>query len=222
MFEPADVPAPHLAIVADPDAAPITPASLLRTFARWPAEQRLGILVGLLRGLLAVRAFDARAWPIIGRGVRIGKRNGRIFAGSFARFGEGCRVAVISRTARAATLHIGARSVLGARCIINAAEEITIGEGCSISWDCNIMDTDFHRVDLGGGEAQRPVTLPVRIGDRVLIGAHSMVLKGVTIGHDSVVAAGSVVTRDVPAHTLVAGNPARVVRRIAGWSRRAD
>lgn len=58
----------------------------------------------------------------------------------------------------------------------------------------------------------RGVYTDTRIGERCFIGAHSFILPGVTIGEGSIVGAGSVVTRDVPAGTIVAGNPARVVR----------
>jgi acetyltransferase-like isoleucine patch superfamily enzyme len=54
---------------------------------------------------------------------------------------------------------------------------------------------------------------PIRIGRGVFVGARSIVLKGVTIGDGAVVGAGSVVTSDVPAHTLVAGNPAKELRK---------
>ena len=57
------------------------------------------------------------------------------------------------------------------------------------------------------------------IADDVWIGSHCLILKGVTIGHHSVIAAGSVVRRDVPAYSLMVGNPARRVGQIAGWQR---
>ena len=59
---------------------------------------------------------------------------------------------------------------------------------------------------------------PITIGDRVWIGCRAIILAGVTIGEGSVVAAGSVVTRDVPPGTLVAGNPAKVIRETGPWS----
>jgi acetyltransferase-like isoleucine patch superfamily enzyme len=71
------------------------------------------------------------------------------------------------------------------------------------------MDTDQHELP-GAGLVVRPVA----IEDRVWIGARAIILKGVTVGHDAVVAAGSVVTRDVPPRTVAAGVPARVVRRL--------
>jgi acetyltransferase-like isoleucine patch superfamily enzyme len=63
----------------------------------------------------------------------------------------------------------------------------------------------------------RPLQSAVRIGNHVWIGAQAIILKGVTIGENSVVAAGAIVTKDVPPFTLVAGAPAKIVRKIAGW-----
>ena len=92
---------------------------------------------------------------------------------------------------------------------IVAAQHVKIGDDCLIGTHVSIMDCDFHRVeDKSWDTSGQPVTLE----DRVWLGNRSIVLKGVTIGHDAVVAAGSVVTRDVPPRTVVAGVPARVVR----------
>jgi acetyltransferase-like isoleucine patch superfamily enzyme len=93
---------------------------------------------------------------------------------------------------------------------IVAAREVTIGRDCKIARDVIIMDSDQH--PLPNGEL---VVEPVTIGDRAWIGARAIILKGVRIGDDAVIAAGSVVTRDVPARSVVAGVPARVVR---AWS----
>ena len=68
--------------------------------------------------------------------------------------------------------------------------------------------TSGHPDDLDLGER------PVSIGDDVWIGANAMILRGVTLGEGAVVGAGAVVTGDVPAHTIVAGNPATVVREL--------
>ncbi|MBV9596820.1 MAG: hypothetical protein JOZ87_08145 [Chloroflexi bacterium] len=70
------------------------------------------------------------------------------------------------------------------------------------------MDTDQHALTTGELLAE-----PVVIEDRVWIGARAIVLKGVTVGHDAVIGAGSVVTRDVPARAVVAGVPARLLRQ---------
>ena len=113
--------------------------------------------------------------------------------------------------------------------IIMAQERITIGSYCLISWNVGIADSDFHpldpaqrRVDAQAlapyfsdrPERPRLVTRPVTIRDNVWIGMHAVILKGVEIGENSVVAAGSVVTKSVPANVVVAGNPAIVVREL--------
>jgi acetyltransferase-like isoleucine patch superfamily enzyme len=101
---------------------------------------------------------------------------------------------------------------------IFAAQLIEIGDHTRIADHVTIHDTDFHEVEQGA-----PVRVaPIRIGRNVWIGRSSIVLPGVTIGDHAVVAAGSVITRDVPARTLVAGAPASVVRELRaadGWVR---
>ena len=99
----------------------------------------------------------------------------------------------------------------GAR--IHAFDRITIGQGVFIGDDVAIRDSDGHEI-VG---SEKPMTLPIIIGDHVWIGARVTVVKGVTIGEGAVVAAGSVVVRDVPPHTLVAGVPAKVVRENVTW-----
>ncbi len=93
---------------------------------------------------------------------------------------------------------------------IVAAERVTIGRDCKIARDVIIMDTDQH--ELPG---QGLLVAPVVIEDRVWIGARAIILKGVTVGHDAIIAAGAVVTKDVPPHTVVAGVPAKSVSRTA-------
>jgi acetyltransferase-like isoleucine patch superfamily enzyme len=110
-----------------------------------------------------------------------------------------------------ATVAIGARTYLNERIRITCKRSVEIGEDCAIAWDVWITDTDYHSLD--GAD---PIA-PVSIGDHVWIGARSAILKGVDIGTDAVVAAGSVVTKDVPARALVAGNPARVIRENVSW-----
>jgi acetyltransferase-like isoleucine patch superfamily enzyme len=82
----------------------------------------------------------------------------------------------------------------------------------AIGPDVFIRDSDSHLIS----GSDRSATEPIRIGDRVWIGARAVILKGVTIGDGAIVAAGAVVTRDVEAGTLVAGVPAKYVRH-ATW-----
>lgn len=106
---------------------------------------------------------------------------------------------------------IGDRTFVNRRTEFVCGESITVGTDFAISWDVCITDTDSHSLDGG----QR--TSPVIIGNRVWIGARAMILKGVTIGDGAVIAANSVVTRDVPPRTLVGGSPAKVLRENVEW-----
>ena len=96
-----------------------------------------------------------------------------------------------------------------------ASKSIIIGNNVLIGSGCLITDSDSHPMDwkerINGGENKTSWS-GIVIEDNVFIGARSIVLKGVTIGEGAVVGAGSVVTKDVPANTVVAGNPAKLIR----------
>jgi len=124
------------------------------------------------------------------------------------RVGDGAKVLV----GPGASVTIGDDTHFDGDSRLICAERISIGSGCAIAWGVLIMDTDFHRVD---GRAS--CDAPTSIGDRVWIGASAMILKGVTVGDGAVIAAGAVITRDVPAGALFAGNPARLVRESVTW-----
>ena len=99
--------------------------------------------------------------------------------------------------------------------VIACANRITIGDGAAIARGVYIYDSDHHKL-LQNGE-QTNLAAPVIIGDHVWIGTGALILKGVTIGEGAVIAAGAVVTRDVPARCLAAGNPARVIKESVEW-----
>lgn len=98
-----------------------------------------------------------------------------------------------------------------------AAKRITIGNNVALGANSTIVDTDFHPLDASSRrtDSSAGACRPVVIEDDVFIGMNCLILKGVRIGHDSVVGAGSVVTQDVPAGVVAAGNPAHVVRQLA-------
>lgn len=98
---------------------------------------------------------------------------------------------------------------------ILVATSIRIGRDCTFSWDVQLLDNDFHTLTVDG--ADKPATAPIVVGDRVWVGTRAVILKGVTIGDGAVVAAGAVVTRDVPDHAIVAGMPAKVVGAADFW-----
>ena len=113
--------------------------------------------------------------------------------------------------------------------LLMAEEHIEIGSYCMMSWNVGIADSDFHPLDPAQrlqdalalapyfeGRPARPKlrTAPVRIRDNVWIGMGAVILKGVEIGENSVVSAGAIVTKSVPANVVVAGNPAVVVKQL--------
>ena len=96
---------------------------------------------------------------------------------------------------------------------IRCREKIVIGDGTIISENVHIRDSDTHTI-LNSNHIP---TQPVYIGKNVWIGLGSIILKGVTIGDGAIIAAGSVVTKDVPSNCLVGGNPAKVIKEHIEW-----
>lgn len=126
----------------------------------------------------------------------------------------------------------GAEFVCGDRCYIGAshivtAERIVLGDDVVISWGVTIVDHNSHAIEwslrandvLEWARGRKDWThvkiAQVRIESKVWIGFNAVVLKGVTIGEGAIVAASAVVTKDVPPYCLVAGNPARVIRKLS-------
>ncbi len=107
-------------------------------------------------------------------------------------------------------------------CVIDCFSSITIGYGVVISERVVIRDSDNHAItSTENGELksdEKPAAAPIVIQDHVWLGMNVVVLKGVTIGEGAIVAAGSVVTKDVPSHCLVAGVPAKVVKTDVSWN----
>ncbi|KKQ46239.1 MAG: Transferase hexapeptide repeat containing protein [Candidatus Moranbacteria bacterium GW2011_GWC2_37_8] len=128
-------------------------------------------------------------------------------------------------------IEIGEFTSINERTIIRAMDNIKIGSHCLISSDVYIQDNNSHSIfakdrrediesdsDYGGIgmsiEIKNPSHKPIKIGNDVWIGRRVMIFKGVTIGNRAVIAAGSIVTRDVPDDAMVAGNPAVIVKMI--------
>jgi acetyltransferase-like isoleucine patch superfamily enzyme len=91
---------------------------------------------------------------------------------------------------------------------------IRIGPRALIGSRVCIYDSDFHELDPERRRGGRPAMAPVELGENVFVGDGALILKGVTVGADSVIGAGSVVTSSVPAGVIAAGNPARVLRTL--------
>jgi maltose O-acetyltransferase len=108
---------------------------------------------------------------------------------------------------------IGAGTFVNYDCIMLDVAQITIGESCQIAPRVQIL-TATHPVDPVARRLGWESGLPIVIGDNVWLGGGAIVLAGTTIGGDTVVGAGSVVTRDLPAAVVAAGSPARPLRQI--------
>jgi acetyltransferase-like isoleucine patch superfamily enzyme len=110
------------------------------------------------------------------------------------------------------------RIVMGSYCLIcpgvriSAGLEVTIGDSCMFANEAFVTDADWHGIydrSLSVGKSA-----PVIIGNNVWIGDSAMVCKGVTIGDNSIIGAGSIVLKDVPANVVVGGNPAVIVKNL--------
>lgn len=98
---------------------------------------------------------------------------------------------------------------------INATKSIKIGNNVLVGSGCLITDTDSHPIDWQdriNNLNEKTASSPIVIEDNVFIGARSIILKGVTIGKNSVIGAGSVVTKSIPANCIAGGNPAKVIK----------
>jgi acetyltransferase-like isoleucine patch superfamily enzyme len=143
-------------------------------------------------------------------------------------FGE--RVTFHSRSSLAATkvfedpvFRVGDGTYLGGGFSIGVARGISIGSNCLIASNVTIMDNNGHPFDPFERARNEPVkpedVAPVTIGDYVWIGDGAIILKGVTIGDCAIVAARSVVARDVEPYTIVGGNPSRVLKTMPALKR---
>lgn len=109
---------------------------------------------------------------------------------------------------------IGRGTFVGPQCNLDGSGGLSIGSHCSIAVGTRIFSHDSAKWAVSGGKC--PVERsPTVIEDRCFIGANSVVTRGVRIGRCSVVGAGSVVTRDVPAHSIVGGVPARILGTVS-------
>lgn len=181
--------------------------SIINTLLGWFVRRAGSVSVG--------SGSDIRWW-----GLRAVRKSGRLAIGreSIVR----CRIDFDSPKGE---VHVGDRCYLGAGQLV-CHTSIMVGDDVIMSWGVTVVDHDSH--SLRWSERQSDVAdwmngvkrwdfvsvRPVRIGDKVWIGFGASILKGVNVGEGSVVGAKAVVTRDVPPYTVVAGNPARVVRQL--------
>jgi len=175
------------------------------------------------------RAYEFGA-PEIDENARVGSwRKINLLRGGEFSLGEGSIFdGLLVTEHKDAKVHIGRNTYIGNSNLVSAIG-IDIGDDVLISWDCWIYDHNSHstlwiersndvRDYVAGGisnkDWQHVKREKVTIEDKAWIGFRSIILKGVRIGEGAIVAAGSVVTKDVPDWTIVGGNPARIIRKI--------
>ncbi|HSX59238.1 MAG TPA: acyltransferase [Tahibacter sp.] len=180
----------------------------------------LALRRALRRGLRLIPKlrYLARRWQFEQAGRRGGIEAGvRVLGDARIRLGDRVMLRRGVVIAGNGELRIGSGTTINDGCQISAFDSVRIGENCLFAPRVSVLDID-HRFDT----RERPIrdqgcrTAPVVIGDDVWIGMNAVVLRGVHIGRGAIVAANSVVTRDVPEFAIVAGAPARLLRMRPG------
>lgn len=110
-------------------------------------------------------------------------------------------------------IEVGENFFMNMNCVILDGAKVTFGDNVFIAPGCGFY-TAGHPLDVGQRNAGLEYARPIRVGNNVWIGAQVCVLPGVTIGDNTVIGAGSVVTKDIPSNVLAVGNPCRVIRTI--------
>lgn len=127
--------------------------------------------------------------------------------------GNGCRISVGEN----ATFKVGKNVFINENTRIMVSKKIEIGDNSILGWNVNILDNDRHNVFYD--DIQQETTKEIIIKNNVWVGFNSSILKGVTIGEGAIIASNSVVTKDVPPYTLMAGVPAKIIKKNVKWKR---
>ena len=179
------------------------------------------LFIRIVRFLWSVPVFSARCTKV-GKGLQL--PNGiPLVIGDHLKIYLGDNVSILRSTIGASKifddpiLSVGNNTALGYGTVISVAKEVEIGDNCMIAPYCMIMDNDDHPISPQQRLDCMPVApddvKPIKIGNNVWIGAYSAILKGVTIGDNSIIATHSVVTKDVQPNCIYAGSPARPTKR---------
>jgi acetyltransferase-like isoleucine patch superfamily enzyme len=164
----------------------------------------------------------------VGENTKITGIISKHFPNSSIIIGRDCVIeGILSTEFDRGSIKIGNNVYIGSMTLIDCLISVTIEDDVLISYQCILADNDGHSISysnrkndlaLAAQKQQRDLNTtkssPIKISRGAWIGLRTIILKGVTIGEGAVVGAGSVVTKDVPAWTIVAGNPARVIREI--------
>lgn len=149
-------------------------------------------------------------------------RRGKVLIGENFKINSGKNYNIIGRQQKT-TLWVEGKLTIGnnvgmSSTAIICNHSITIGNNVTIGGNTVVYDTDFHSLDpsIRGTalDLSNAKKMPVIISDSVFIGAHTTILKGVTIGRNAIIGACSVVTKDIPENEVWAGNPARCLKQL--------
>lgn len=154
-------------------------------------------------------ALFLRPWHVRLHGPRI--RLGR-FAHVIGARGQPVSLCTWDADGARGSIELGDHCLICPGVRVTAAGPVSIGDGCMLAAEVAISDADWH--DLHDRTRAVGTTRPVRLERNVWVGERATITKGVTIGENAIVGAAAVVTADVPANAIAAGNPARVVRRL--------
>jgi acetyltransferase-like isoleucine patch superfamily enzyme len=143
---------------------------------------------------------------------------GEIIAGDNVLIDGKCSFTFAARFSDKPTLILGDNTGISHGCTFTIGKKVTIGRHCRIAGNVWIFDSPGHPADPAARMAGLPPAddevKPVVIEDNVWIGRGAIIMPGVTVGQNSIVVASAVVMSDVPANTMVAGNPARLLRKL--------
>jgi acetyltransferase-like isoleucine patch superfamily enzyme len=180
-------------------------------------------LLFLPLNLLKLWVFHVKHGKITINGALLIVNKGKITIGDQARINSGKYKNPIGGDTRSsiivkphASLTVG-KNFRMSNSAIYCAHSITIGDNVMVGGSCKIWDSDFHPIDPVVRLAtpnENFKTAPIHISNNVFIGGFSIILKGVTIGENSVIGAGSVVSGNIPSNEIWAGNPARFIKKL--------
>ncbi len=165
-----------------------------------PVMNRLRIIYNTWRGVTVDKS--AVLYP----GTHLLRNPKNIKIGSDAIIKSGAHICPCNENAR---VSIGARTSIGFHTFVYASSSINIGADCMIAPFVYIVDSDHGVSKHRPMNQQENVSRPIQIGDDVWIGAHSVILSGITIGQGAIIAAGAVVREDVGEYQIVGGVPAK-------------